>query len=63
METDAEPQPEPKWRDHLDRPSARTEAEREEHYLAWLTKHEHDDEPHRRYLWFRRYRRTKDTTA
>jgi hypothetical protein len=33
---DAEPQP--KWTFHVDRPSARTEAEREEHFQAWLDK-------------------------
>jgi hypothetical protein len=33
---DAEPQP--KWTFHVDRPSACTEAEREEHFQAWLDK-------------------------
>jgi hypothetical protein len=45
----------PKWIYHLDRPSARTDEEREEHYLAWLSERELDDDPKRRELWFRRY--------
>jgi hypothetical protein len=49
-------EPEPKWTFHMDRASARTTEEREEHYLAWLSKRElEDDDPRRRQTWFRRY--------
>jgi hypothetical protein len=54
---DAEPT-QPKYqRSYLDRASARTEQEREDHYAIWLDERELEDDPERREVWFRRYER------
>jgi hypothetical protein len=51
-----EPERRPDKRWFMDRPSARTPDEREQHYLDWLGKNELEDIPERRDTWFRRYR-------